>query len=48
MDGMAAYELGKILYEDRLREAASRERLHLSARFLKLPRLVQFLVAALS
>jgi hypothetical protein len=48
MDGIAAYQLGKVLYEDRLREAASRERLQLSARFRKLPRLVQILVLALS
>ena len=36
MDGMAVYELGKVLYEDMLREAAARERLYLSARFRKL------------
>ena len=48
MDGMAVYEYGRILYEDRLREAASRERLWRSNRFLKLPRLVQVLIAALS
>jgi hypothetical protein len=48
MDGIAAYDLGKILYEERLREAASRERMYLSAGFRKLPRLVQVLIAALS
>jgi hypothetical protein len=48
MDGMAIYELGRILYEDRLREAAARERLWRSNRFHKLPRLVQVLLAVLS
>ena len=48
MDGMAAYELGKVLYKDRLRHAAGRERMFQSGRFQKLPRLVQFLVSALS
>ena len=48
MDGIAAYDLSRILYEDRLREAAARDRLYFSARFRKLPRLVQVLVAALS
>jgi len=48
MDGWAVYELGRILYEDRLREAASRERLWRSNRYRKLPRLVQVLLAALS
>ena len=48
MDGMAAYELGRIMYQDLLREAAGRERLFQSSRFRRLPRLVQVLVAALS
>jgi hypothetical protein len=48
MDGWAVYELGRILYEDRLREAESRGRLWRSNRFHRLPRLVQVLLAALS
>jgi hypothetical protein len=48
MNANFAYSLGNVLYEDRLREAATRERLYLSARFRKLPRLVQLLVSVLS
>ena len=48
MDGMADHILSRILYEDRLREAKARESLWRSERFIKLPRLVQFLIAALS
>ena len=48
MDGMAIYELGRVLYADRLREAMQRERLWRSNRFNKPPRLVQVLLAALS
>ena len=48
MDGIAVYEYGRILYEERLRDAASRGRLLRSNRFHKLPRLVQVLIAALS
>jgi hypothetical protein len=45
---MADQILGRILYEDRLREAAARESLWRSSRFIKLPRLVQVLIAVLS
>jgi hypothetical protein len=48
MDGLAIYELGRILYEDRLREAMRRDRMWSSKRFHKLPRLVQALLAVLS
>ena len=48
MDAMALYQLGRILYEDRLRDAERRRRLWHSNRFHRLPRLVQFIVAALS
>ena len=48
MDGMALIELGRVLYEDRLREAERRERLWRSPRFHRLPRLVQLVLAVLS
>jgi hypothetical protein len=48
MDAMALYELGRVLYEDRLRDAERRRRLWRSNRFHGLPRLVQLIVAALS
>ena len=48
MDGMASYVLGKLLYEDRLREAEHRAHMWRSNRFNKLPRLVQVLLAVLS
>lgn len=48
MDAMALYDLGRILYEDRLREAERRERLWRSSSFHKLPRLVQVFLAAFS
>ena len=48
MDPYAIYELGRVLYDDRLREANRRGRLWRSARFRRLPRLVQVLIAALS
>jgi hypothetical protein len=48
MDAMAIYELGRILYEERLRDAERRERLWRSPRFRRLPRLVQIVLAALS
>ena len=47
MDPMAEYELGLLLYEDRLRAAARRGRLWRSNQFRRLPRLVQFLISAL-
>ena len=48
MDAMALYELGRVLYEDRLRDVERRERLWRSSRFRRLPRLVQVLLAAFS
>jgi hypothetical protein len=48
MDNYAMYELGRVLYEDRLREAESREQLWRSSRFRRLPRLLQALLAVLS
>ena len=48
MDGMAGYLLSRIVYEDRLREAAARESLWRSSRYRKLPRLVQVLISVLS
>ena len=48
MDGMALYELGRVLYEDRLRDAQQRRRLWRSPRFSRMPRLVQLVLAALS
>lgn len=47
MDAMAYYELGRVLYEDRLRDAERRGRLWRSPRFHRLPRLVQVVLAAL-
>ena len=48
MDGLAIYELGRILYEDRLRDAMQRDRMWDSNKFRSLPRLVQALLAVLS
>jgi hypothetical protein len=48
MEGMAMIELGRILYEDRLREAERRERLWRSPRFRRLPRLMQLVLSVLS
>ena len=48
MDGMATYVLGRILYEDRLREAEHRRRLWRSNSFHKLPRVVQVVLVALT
>jgi hypothetical protein len=48
MDGLSMYTLGRILYEERLRDAERRGRLWRSNQFHRLPKLVQFLLAALS
>ena len=48
MDAMAVYELGRVLHEDRLRDAERRRRLWRSLRFHRLPRLVQLVLAVLS
>ena len=48
MNGMADHILSRMLYEDRLREAAARESLWRSSRFHRLPRLVQVLISLLS
>ena len=48
MDGIVTYELGKVLYEDLLREAERRARLLRSPQFHRLPRLVQMFLAAFS
>jgi hypothetical protein len=45
---LSVYELGRVLHEDMLREASARRRLWRSARFRRLPWLVQALLAALS
>jgi hypothetical protein len=48
MDGMATYELGRVLLEDRLREAEHWRRLATSKSYRKLPRVVQVVLAALT
>jgi hypothetical protein len=47
MDAMNMLDLGRILHEDRLREAERLRRSQSSKQFIKLPKLVQALILAL-